>query len=84
MTENDNESPTGLRRSSVERRNIIVRQPSVEIDDSLYSRQRYVLGDEAMKQMHKASILIIGLGGVGVEVAKNLVSKHFSAKFRFV
>ncbi|OQV16884.1 Ubiquitin-like modifier-activating enzyme 6 [Hypsibius exemplaris] len=51
----------------------LARQPSVEIDDSLYSRQRYVLGDEAMKRMHKASVLILGLGGLGVEIAKNLI-----------
>lgn len=55
----------------------LARQPSVEIDDSLYSRQRYVLGDEAMKRMHKASVLILGLGGLGVEIAKNLVRDRF-------
>lgn len=43
-----------------------------EIDDSLYSRQRYVLGDTAMKRMAKSDILLIGLGGLGVEIAKNI------------
>lgn len=52
---------------------IMGRQSSMEIDDSLYSRQRYVLGDEAMKRMHKAAVLILGMGGLGVEIAKNLV-----------
>ncbi|XP_066918728.1 ubiquitin-like modifier-activating enzyme 6 [Clytia hemisphaerica] len=45
----------------------------MEIDDSLYSRQRYVLGDGAMHKLSKANVLIIGLGGVGVEVAKNVI-----------
>ncbi|KAL8577432.1 hypothetical protein ACOMHN_048067 [Nucella lapillus] len=45
----------------------------MEIDDSLYSRQRYVLGDSAMKRMAQSSVLIYGLGGLGVEIAKNIV-----------
>ncbi|KAJ8299843.1 hypothetical protein KUTeg_022590 [Tegillarca granosa] len=44
----------------------------VEIDDSLYSRQRYVLGDSAMKRMASSSVLIYGMGGLGIEIAKNL------------
>lgn len=40
----------------------------VEIDDNLYSRQRYVLGDEAMKKMVKSSVFLSGLGGLGVEI----------------
>lgn len=31
-----------------------------EIDDSLYSRQRYVFGDEAMKAMAKSSVFLDG------------------------
>ncbi|XP_067106739.1 ubiquitin-like modifier-activating enzyme 6 [Osmerus mordax] len=46
---------------------------SMEIDDSLYSRQRYVLGDSAMQQMAQSSVFISGLGGLGVEIAKNIV-----------
>lgn len=46
---------------------------SGEIDDSLYSRQRYAIGDEAMKKMAKTRILISGLGGIGVEIAKNVI-----------
>ncbi|XP_064619138.1 ubiquitin-like modifier-activating enzyme 6 [Lineus longissimus] len=45
----------------------------VEIDDALYSRQRYVLGDNAMQRMAKSNILLYGLGGLGVEIAKNIV-----------
>ncbi|XP_071795032.1 ubiquitin-like modifier-activating enzyme 6 [Asterias amurensis] len=44
-----------------------------EIDDSLYSRQRYVLGDSAMKAMAHSNVFISGLGGLGVEIAKNVV-----------
>ncbi|XP_076101717.1 ubiquitin-like modifier-activating enzyme 6 isoform X1 [Mytilus galloprovincialis] len=45
----------------------------MEIDDSLYSRQRYVLGDHAMKKMASSSVLVYGMGGVGIEIAKNIV-----------
>lgn len=48
-----------------------VDQPKVAddaIDESLYSRQLYVLGEEAMKKMSKSSVLIAGLGPTGVEV----------------
>ena len=37
-----------------------------EIDESLYSRQLYVLGEEAMKKMNASSALIVGLRGIGV------------------
>ncbi|XP_006787336.1 ubiquitin-like modifier-activating enzyme 6 [Neolamprologus brichardi] len=46
---------------------------SMEIDDSLYSRQRYVLGDSAMHQMAQSSVFLSGMGGLGVEIAKNIV-----------
>ena len=44
-----------------------------EIDESLYSRQLYVLGHEAMKKMAKAAVLISGMKGLGVEIAKNII-----------
>ncbi|EIE91582.1 hypothetical protein G6F46_007917 [Rhizopus delemar] len=43
------------------------------IDESLYSRQLYVLGHEAMKKMSAAHVLVVGLKGLGVEIAKNVV-----------
>ncbi|XP_034043389.1 ubiquitin-like modifier-activating enzyme 6 [Thalassophryne amazonica] len=46
---------------------------SMEIDDSLYSRQRYVLGDTAMHQMAQSSVFLSGMGGLGIEIAKNIV-----------
>ena len=42
-------------------------------DESLYSRQLYVLGEEAMKRMNASSALIIGMKGLGVEIAKNII-----------
>lgn len=44
-----------------------------EIDESLYSRQLYVLGVDAMLKMQNSDVLISGLGGVGVEIAKNII-----------
>ncbi|KAK6027321.1 ubiquitin-activating enzyme E1 [Ostertagia ostertagi] len=43
------------------------------LDTNLYSRQIYALGESAMIHLRKASVIISGLGGVGVEVAKNLI-----------
>ena len=43
-----------------------------EIDESLYSRQLYVLGHDAMKRMGQSNVLIVGLRGLGVEIAKNI------------
>ncbi|XP_015202790.2 ubiquitin-like modifier-activating enzyme 1 [Lepisosteus oculatus] len=44
-----------------------------EIDESLYSRQLYVLGHEAMLRMKEANVLISGMKGLGVEIAKNVI-----------
>ena len=44
-----------------------------EIDESLYSRQLYVLGHEAMQRMQQANVLVIGLRGLGVEFAKDII-----------
>ncbi|KAI4165391.1 MAG: hypothetical protein LQ342_000799 [Letrouitia transgressa] len=43
-----------------------------DIDESLYSRQLYVLGHEAMRRMGSSHVLIAGLKGLGVEIAKNI------------
>ncbi|KAH9918251.1 ubiquitin activating enzyme [Epithele typhae] len=42
------------------------------IDEGLYSRQLYVLGHEAMKRMAASNVLIVGMNGLGVEIAKNV------------
>ncbi|RXM36825.1 Ubiquitin-like modifier-activating enzyme 6 [Acipenser ruthenus] len=39
----------------------------------LASRQRYVLGDSAMQQMAQSHVFLSGMGGLGVEMAKNIV-----------
>ena len=39
-----------------------------DIDDSLYSRQLYVLGHEAMKRMAASHVLVVGMRGLGVEI----------------
>lgn len=46
---------------------------STPLDESLYSRQIYVLGHEAMNKMRESNVLISGLGGVGVELAKCVI-----------
>ena len=45
-----------------------------EIDESLYSRQLYVLGHEAMQRMGSSHVLIAGMRGLGVEIGKNTMS----------
>ncbi|CDW52513.1 ubiquitin activating enzyme E1 [Trichuris trichiura] len=42
-------------------------------DPQLYSRQIYVLGEQAMRRLRISSALISGIGGAGVEIAKNLI-----------
>lgn len=44
-----------------------------DIDEGLYSRQLYVLGHEAMRRMAASDVLISGIGGLGVEIAKNVI-----------
>ncbi|XP_054473859.1 ubiquitin-like modifier-activating enzyme 1 [Anoplopoma fimbria] len=44
-----------------------------EIDEGFYSRQLYVLGHEAMKRMGTTNVLIAGMRGLGVEIAKNVI-----------
>ena len=46
---------------------------SQKIDKNLYSRQIFVLGIDAMKKLASSSVLISGMGGLGVEIAKNII-----------
>lgn len=50
-------------------------EPSEEpqIDTNLYSRQIGTFGMEAMGKLVKMDVVIIGLRGLGVETAKNLI-----------
>lgn len=43
-------------------------ETNVVIDKDLYSRQLYVLGEEAMKKMASSSVLVSGMSGLGVEL----------------
>ena len=49
-----------------------VDQPKHDIDESLYSRQLYVLGHEAMQRMGASHVLIAGMRGLGVEIGEDL------------
>ncbi|KAK9881581.1 hypothetical protein WA026_016454 [Henosepilachna vigintioctopunctata] len=48
-------------------------QTDYDIDEGLYSRQLYVLGHDAMRKMASSDVLISGMGGLGVEIAKNVI-----------
>lgn len=53
-----------------------------QIDDGLYSRQLYAYGHDghdAMKKMSETSVLISGMSGLGVEIAKNTILSGFKA-----
>lgn len=43
------------------------------VDENLYSRQIYVVGTDGMKKLSHTKILITGMSGLGLEIAKNLV-----------
>ena len=43
------------------------------MDTSLYSRQLYTIGKHAMDSLRNSKILISGLSGIGIEIAKNLI-----------
>ena len=45
----------------------------VNIDHDLYSRQIYALGQEAMQRIASSAVLISGMGGLGMEIAKNAI-----------
>ncbi|XP_074862123.1 ubiquitin-like modifier-activating enzyme 7 isoform X2 [Carettochelys insculpta] len=44
-----------------------------EIDEGLYSRQLYVLGHAAMRKLANTTVLVSGMKGLGVEIAKNII-----------
>ncbi|GAA53627.1 ubiquitin-activating enzyme E1 [Clonorchis sinensis] len=47
--------------------------PAIWLRDTTPFGNRYVLGTEGMRRMATADILVSGLGGLGVEVAKNII-----------
>jgi len=44
-----------------------------QLDENLYSRQIGTIGIETMKKLIQLKILIVGLRGLGIEVAKNII-----------
>ncbi len=52
---------------------------SNKIDEGLYSRQLYTIGFEAMEKISKSSVLIYGVNGLGVEIAKNIILPGFKS-----
>ena len=44
-----------------------------KIDENLYSRQLFTYGKETMEKIVNMRILIIGLKGLGIETAKNII-----------
>lgn len=44
-----------------------------KLDMALYSRQLYVISVEAMAKITATDVLIVGLRGLGVEIAKNII-----------
>lgn len=45
----------------------------IQVDEGLYSRQLYAIGHDAMRNMHNKRVLIGGMRGLGVAVAKNII-----------
>ncbi|BHF65867.1 E1 ubiquitin-activating protein [Sparganum proliferum] len=43
------------------------------VDEGLYSRQLYVMGTDGMRKLQHTNVLISGLEGLGLEIAKNVV-----------
>ena len=44
-----------------------------EIDESLYSRQLYIIDHASMRRVMASNVLIIGLGGLGVETGLHVL-----------
>jgi ubiquitin-activating enzyme E1 len=39
-----------------------------EIDESLYSRQLFIIDHASMKRVMESNVLLVGLSGLGVEI----------------
>lgn len=53
--------------------------PTTTVDEKLYSRQLYVMGHEAQRRMMSSRALVIGLSGLGAEIAKNCILAGISS-----
>jgi len=54
------------------------------MDEEFYSRQLYAIGKDAMKLLNMSSILISGMSGLGVEIAKNLILSTIILKMLYL
>jgi len=52
---------------------VFVHTSSQSVDEKLYSRQLYVMGHEAQRRMMASRVLLLGVSGLGAEIAKNCV-----------
>lgn len=41
--------------------------------EDLYSRQVYAIGEDVQQELSSMKVILVGLGGVGVEMAKNII-----------
>ena len=48
-------------------------EKEIKIDDDLYSRSIFTYGMETMKKLSTMKVLIVGMRGLGVETAKNII-----------
>ena len=49
------------------------------VDEKLYSRQLYVMGHEAQRRMMSSRAVLIGMSGLGAEIAKNIILAGISS-----
>ena len=49
------------------------KEKEIKVDDDLYSRSIFTYGMETMKRISTLKVLIIGMRGLGVETAKNII-----------
>jgi ubiquitin-activating enzyme E1 len=49
------------------------KEKEIKVDDDLYSRTIFTFGMETMKKLSTMKVLIIGMRGLGVETAKNII-----------
>ncbi|KAL3757977.1 hypothetical protein ACHAWU_006035 [Discostella pseudostelligera] len=52
---------------------------TTEVDEKLYSRQLYVMGHEAQRRMMASRAVLIGMSGLGAEIAKNIILAGISS-----